>query len=53
MFSTPIALKYKLSNKTYYVGPGIFASIKHYNMFLAPLGAQTCLQFQGMPSQTP
>lgn len=48
MFSTPIVLKYKPSNKTYYVDPGIFASKKHYNMFLK--GTQTCLQFQGAPS---
>lgn len=64
MFSTPnktdgrlfvflCYLKYKLSNKTYYVGTGIFASKKHYNMFLAAIGSQTCLQFQGMPSQIP
>lgn len=55
MFSTPIVLKYKISNKTNYVlvDPGIFASKKHYNMFLAPLGDQMCLQIQGMPSQTP
>lgn len=45
MFLTPITLKYKLSNKTYYVDPGIFAIKKHYNMFLGHLSPQTCLQF--------
>lgn len=53
MFSTPIVLKYKLSSKIYYVDPEMCASKINCNMFLAPLGAQTCLQFQGMPSQTP
>lgn len=54
MISTPIVLKNKLSNKTYeyYVDLGSFASKKHYNMFLATVGAQTCLQFQDVPSQT-
>lgn len=52
MISTPIVLKNKLSNKTYYVDQGSFASKKHYNMFLATVGAQTFLQFQDVPSQT-